>query len=269
MAKKTGRLSKSEMAYITENAEMDPDAIAKQLNRSPEPIVKYLAKIGAGSDKRHNLRTQAEYDIKSRPYWKQLQNQFDEDELEILLYHWKEIISQFQRDILPTEEMQIVDMVKLDVLMNRALNTQRSNQLAIQALQEEVRQERTRPEEDREMDLIFDLTTQISNLQAAHESLSKDYKDLQEKKFKMFEAMKATRAARIQKLESNKETLEGLIRKINNDQQFRADCNREMELMRLAVEKEKSRLADFHTYEDGEVDQPFLTPETVILDGQV
>ena len=31
----------------------------------------------------------------------------------------------------------------------------------------------------------------------------------------------------------------------------------------LAMEKEKVRLSEFHKYEDGLIDQPFLTPETV------
>lgn len=37
----------------------------------------------------------------------------------------------------------------------------------------------------------------------------------------------------------------------------------EMEKMRMAMEKEKERLGEYHKYEDGVVDQPFLTPDTV------
>ena len=37
----------------------------------------------------------------------------------------------------------------------------------------------------------------------------------------------------------------------------------EMEKMRMAMEKEKDRLSAYHKYEDGVVDQPFLTPDTV------
>ena len=33
--------------------------------------------------------------------------------------------------------------------------------------------------------------------------------------------------------------------------------------MRLAMENERDRLSAFHKYEDGQVDQPFLTPDTV------
>jgi len=37
----------------------------------------------------------------------------------------------------------------------------------------------------------------------------------------------------------------------------------EMEKMRLGMENEKARLAQLHKYEDGIIDQPFLTPDTV------
>jgi len=32
--------------------------------------------------------------------------------------------------------------------------------------------------------------------------------------------------------------------------------------MRLAKESEKNRLSQLHQYEDGGIDQPFLTPDT-------
>jgi hypothetical protein len=37
----------------------------------------------------------------------------------------------------------------------------------------------------------------------------------------------------------------------------------EMEKMRLAMKNEQKRLSEFHKYEDGQVDQPFLTPDTI------
>jgi hypothetical protein len=40
------------------------------------------------------------------------------------------------------------------------------------------------------------------------------------------------------------------------------DYGIEMEKMRLAMEKEKERLSAFHKYDDGIIDQPFLTPDT-------
>ena len=95
---KTGRLSKEEWAFIEFNSDkMSADRIAAGLDRAIEPIQKHLEKLGKGKDLRKNLQTQAEYDLKKRPYWRELQAQFSEPELEILLYHWKEIVAQFRQ----------------------------------------------------------------------------------------------------------------------------------------------------------------------------
>ena len=43
----------------------------------------------------------------------------------------------------------------------------------------------------------------------------------------------------------------------------RRELGIEMEKMRLAMKEEEKRLSNYHQYEDGGVDQPFLTPDTV------
>lgn len=268
MSKVTGRLSVDDMAKIEEWADsVSVGQIAERLNRSTAPITRYLEKIGKGINKIANFETQAEYDLSSRPYWKQIKKQFDGEELELFLYHWKTIVAQFQKDVMPTEEMQIVDMVKLDVLMNRALNIQKDNMDRIVVFEQMMAEEARKAPDDRDREYMYDIDRQIAVLKAAHETLCREYKDLQEKKFKMFVSMKATREQRIEKLENNKETFAGLIRKILRDQEWVAATNKEMEMMRIAAEQEKKRLGRYHTYADGQVDQPFLNHETLIQDG--
>ena len=48
------------------------------------------------------------------------------------------------------------------------------------------------------------------------------------------------------------------------DPDFFEEQGKEMELMRIAVEREEGRLSEYHTYEDGEVDAPFLNCDTVM-----
>ena len=262
---KTGRLSKDEWAFIEFNSDkMSAAQIAQELDRAIEPIQKHLQKLGKGKDLRKNLQTQAEYDLKKRPYWRELQAQFSESELEILLYHWKEIVSQFRKDILATEELQIIDVVKLEVLMNRALREQQYSMNKIAEFDEMIEFEKRKAAEDQDREFIFGLERQIAPLRAAKESLSREYKDLQTKKSAMYRDLKATREQRIAKLEDNKETFSGLVQKLVRDPDFVEEQNLYMEKMRLAVMKEQERLSDYHEYEDGTVDQPFLTPETIL-----
>lgn len=264
---KTGRLSKEEWAFIEFNSDkMSADRIATELDRAIEPVQKHLEKLGKGKDLRKNLQTQAEYDLKKRPYWRELQAQFSEPELEILLYHWKEIVSQFRKDILATEELQIIDVVKLEILMNRALREQQYSMNKVVDFEDLIEFEKRKAAEDQDREFIFGLERQIATLRAAKESLSREYKDLQTKKSTMYRDLKATREQRIAKLEDNKETFAGLIQKLLRDPEFVDQQDVKMEQMRLAVEEELKRLGDYHQYDDGTVDQPFLTPETVLDD---
>ena len=79
----------------------------------------------------------------------------------------------------------------------------------------------------------------------------------------MLKDLKGTREQRIKAIEDSKQTFASLVKQIATDKSFRTKIGVDMEKMRLAMEKEKARLSEFHTYEDGQVDQPFLTPDTV------
>ncbi len=261
---KTGRMSKSEWHFIEKNADrMSPEAIAEALDRDIDPILKHLQKIGKSGNNQKNLQIQAEYDIKSRPYWKELKLQFNEEELDLFLYHWKQIIAQFRKDVMATEELQIVDLIKFEVLMNRALREQQESMQRVRTLQAEADLEKARDSDQQDKEMIYNIERQIASFRAAKESLSREFKDLQTKKAGLYKDLKATREQRIQKLENNKQTLSSLVNKILRDPEFYEQEGKELEKMRLAMEQEKERLADYHEYADGTVDQPFLTPDTI------
>lgn len=262
---KTGRLSKQEWTFIEDNADkMSASAIAEKLDRDIDPVKKYLEKIGKSANKAKMFKVQAEYDLKSRPYWKELKLQFSEEELELFLYHWKEMLSQFRKDVLPTEELQIVDTIKLEILMNRALREQQESMNRVRQIEALLEQEQIVDTDQQDKELMYSLERQIASLRAAKESLSREFKDLQKKKADMFKDLKATREQRIQKLESNKTTMSGLIEKILRDPDFYEEQGKELEKMRLSMENEMKRLGDYHEYEDGQVDLPLLNPETIM-----
>ena len=261
---RTGRLSKSDWEYIEAHADkLSPEKIAENLNRSLEPVEKYLKKIGKSYNRHESLTVQAEYDIKSRPYWKELKQQFSDEELELFLYHCKQIIAQFRKDVLATEELQIVDTITLEVLMNRALREQQESMIMVKSLEQEINLEKRQDSDQQDKEMIFNLERQIASLRAAKESLSREFKDLQTKKASMYKDLKATREQRIEKLENNKKTLASLVNKILRDPDFYEQEGKAIEKMRLAMEKEKERLSDYYTYADGTVDIPFLNSDTV------
>ena len=258
---KRGRLSNDEARYITDNAkDISVEEIAANLERDPttiENFIKKNLKIGLSEFE------QAAYDLEDRPYWIELRQQFSQDELELFKYHWGRIISQFKDDVFPTEELQVVDVIKLELLMNRGLKQNKSNIDQITAFEELVRTERATDPDQQDRDYILNLERQIASLRPAQESLNRDYRDLQTKKSAMLKEMKGTREQRIKRLEDSKQSFVGWVTHLMQNPNLTQQYGLEMEKMRLAMEKEKGRLSNFHQYEDGQVDQPFLTPDTV------
>ena len=258
---KRGPWSKEEKQFIADNAaKMDSVQIAAVLKRNPDAVSRYIKTHHANSftEKAKN----AEYDIQKSPVWRDLKQQFSPDELEMFLFHWGRIISQFRDDVYPTEEMQVVDTIKLEILMNRAVTQQQKVMRDIEALEVALTHERGNIETDSAE--INNLERQIGVLRAAQESLNKDYQDMLKEKNKILKEMKATRDARIKHLESNKHNFVTFIRQIVEDGAMRTRLGRDMEKMRLATQVEMQRLSEWHEYEDGEVDQPILTPENML-----
>jgi len=263
-SKKTGRLSKEEWDYIANNAKvLTAEEIANQLNRDIAPITLHIKKLGFSPDKRSAYEVQAEYNLKDKPQWRELKLQFTEKELDLLLFHWKAVIAQFRKDVLPTEEMQILDMVKLEVLMNRALSEQYETLVLIKKYNEMIEAEEDKEIEDRDQALLMTLRRDVASLRAAKQALDASYKELGKSKNDMFKNLKATREQRIQKLEGSKTTMAAMIAGLLSDPEFFEETGLYMERMRIAMEEERKRLGDYHKYDDNTLDKPLLNCDTV------
>jgi uncharacterized membrane-anchored protein YhcB (DUF1043 family) len=165
--------------------------------------------------------------------------------------------------VLPTEELQILDAIKLEVLMNRALSTQQKNMKDISFYEDVVTELKGRAPELQDKDEIYNIERQIAISRAAQDTLTRDYKDLQTKKAQMLKDLKATREQRIRRLEDSRATFIGWVQNLMTNPEIRQELGKEMEKMRLAMYKEQERLSEYHSYEDKMLDQPFLTPDTI------
>ena len=259
---KKGRFSTEEMSFIEAQAEvLSPEAIAQELDRDPDSIRDWIEK-NIGFSAKQKKEAAVANELKTKPYYKELATQFSSEELELFEFHFKKMWSQFRDDVFHTEEMQIIDTIKLEILMNRILKSQRDNQEEIEIAERLVREEKSRDKDQRDMDLIIGLERQVAVMRASQETLSKDYKDLQARKATMLKDLKGTREQRVKAIEDSKLTFASLVKKIATDPKYRNELGIEMEKMRLAMEAEKEHLSEYISYEDGQIDQPFLTPET-------
>ena len=239
---------------------MTVDDIAKKLDRDVESIDSFIKrKLKKGL----SVEEEVAYELEDRPYWIELQSQFTGDELELFKYHWTRIIAQFKDDVFPTEELQVVDVIKLEILMNRCLKSNKDNLNEMNTIEKLIRDERALDKDQRDQDYLMNMERQMAALRASQESLNRDYRELQTKKAAILREMKGTREQRIKRLEDSKQSFTSWVAMLMQDPEMLKRYGIEMEKMRLAMKNEEKRLSAFHKYEDGQVDQPFLTPDTV------
>ncbi len=259
---KKGRLSKTEMQFITESAEvMTVESIAEKLERDPVSISEFIKRnlqIGVSDEE------DAAFTLKKRPYWRELKLQFTENELDLFQYHWTNIIMQFKDNVIHTEELQVIDLIKLELLMNRSLKLSKSSNDQIEQLEERIRIERALDPEIAQIEQVLNMERQVASLKASQESMTKDYRELQTKKNSMLKEMRATREQRVKDIEESKQTFVGFLKHLISNPDVVKGYGMEMEKMRLAMEAERVRLSAYHTYEDGQIDQPFLVPGGVL-----
>ena len=264
-----GRFTIEEIDFIEKNyKKMELKALAKHLKRQPSSIKNYIQEhiVNQGNSlAAQNLRV--EYDIQKRPYWFDIQQQFTPEEIPLFVYYWERTISQFKDDVLPTEELQIVDMVKIELLMSRGLKQQNQNQQNINILEKLLIDEQANEVPDPMT--VNSLSTQISLARAAQTAWSKEFQELSNRKLMILKELKATRQQRVKTLESSKANFIGMLGELIINKDLRKEWGEHIEKMRIATDIEMKRLTDYHTFNDGIVDQPIFTSETAKEDNEL
>lgn len=251
--------------YILTNYKfLTPKEIAFHLQRNPKTINAFLKEKGLlGEARRVANVAGVEHDLRKTEHWEQLKKQFMPDELESFVYHWNNTIRQFRDDVTHLEELQIIDLIKIELLMNRYLVTEMQSKTRINELELKILDEESVSIDNRDLQKIEIYQATLAQLQSSRDTASKEYMSMAARKEKMFQALKSTREQRIQEVENSKDTMAGWIKMLIKHPELRRKLGIDAERMRIATNVEYTRLSDYHTYNDGEVDQPILTSETI------
>lgn len=265
--KKRGQLSLEEEKFITDNIDkLSIDEIASSLNRSSTPIERYIKenKLLLANKEEHDSYEILKLKLHSKPFWQEILRQFDEDSGELKYFEdtWIGLIKQFREDVLPAEELQIKQFITIDILINRSMKERKRHITETEKLQKLVDKEYEKPEDQRDIPKLANLETQLSFARNSIASYTNEYTKLLNEQQKISKDLKATREQRIKRIEDGKSSWVGLIRMLE-DEEIREQEGRQMEIIKLATEKAKDKLAEYHNYQDSSVDIPFLTPETV------
>lgn len=267
---KTGKLSLADRKFIEDNSgSMTPEEIGKKIGRLPETVVSWQTKLGVSQDSDANQEKEILEELLNSSIWAQAQETYTADELNIFKHDWVEIVKQFREDVLFTEKSQICDLIMYNILIKRALLSQREKMDDIKSIDDQLK-DMLSGRQPKELSAIerpqYEVLMNLKHAYAmGHEAYAKVINDYQAKKYKIFEGLKTLRADRIKDLKDARQSIHGLIRQLQKAA-FRQDVGEETILMDLAAEKEKKRFSQYHEFRDNTVDRMFLTPESVMQD---
>jgi hypothetical protein len=265
ISKKRGQLSLDEEQYIRDNFHtLKIDEIANHLNRTSAPIKRYIEESKLEyMDDPEGFET-LKRKLHSKSFYREVARQFDTEsgELEYFENTWINLVKQFREDVLPAEELQIKQFITIDILINRSMKERKRHIGETTKLQEMVDAEYRLPEDQRDVARLTNLETQLSFARNSISSYTNEYTKLLNEQQKISKDLKATREQRIKRIEDGKSSWVGLIRMLE-DEEIREKEGRQMEILNMATDKSREKLAEYHTYQDEAVDKPFLTPDNV------
>lgn len=263
--KKRGQLSLDEEQYIRDNFQnLSINDIALHLNRNLAPIQRYIEENQLSLINNTTEDSILRQKLHTKTFWPEITRQFDSDSGELQYFEdtWIGLIKQFREDVLPAEELQIKQFITIDILINRSMKERKRHITETEKLQRLVDKEYEKPEEQRDIPKLANLETQLSFARNSIANYTNEYTKLLNEQQKISKDLKATREQRIKRIEDGKSSWIGLIRMLE-DEEIREKEGREMEILAIATEKLKNKLYDYHNYQDGVVDKPFLNPESL------
>lgn len=262
--RKRGQLSLEDAQFIKDNVDsLTVEQIAEELNRSEKPVQRYIVENRLLDSKEEKDEDETlRYKLYSKTFWPEIRRQFDAEsgELEYFENTWISLIKQFREDVLPAEELQIKQFITIDILINRSMKERKRHIAETEKLQKQVDKEYELPEQARDTAKLANLETQLSFARNSISNYTNEYTKLLGEQQKISKDLKATREQRIKRIEDGKSSWAGLIRMLE-DETIREKQGREMEILSMATDKFMAKMSEYHTYQDGEVDRPFLTPE--------
>ena len=257
---KRGRMSDDERSFLDQYLDSKTDKeLAETLDRTVGFVSKYR------KTKPHIEVTEEQDDIiiklHNLYFWREILTQISPDELKSFESRWVALNQQFQ-DILPTDQMQMKDLIMLEILINRVLTEKHTVLSTISRLERQLKREEDKPIEFQDTNLMLNIETQLNAAMASQNARTTEHMKLQEKKDAKFKDLKATRDQRFKQLEDSRKSFFDLLR-VLDEKESREKEGRQIELMKIAAQKKQDDLGEYTEYDDGTVDKPMLNEDTV------
>ena len=180
---KKGALSDEEKRAIEQQIKFDSfSAVAKKLNRNEATVRKWCQRNGITKD-RTSENKNLEEKKKRSPHFEELSNILTDREMDLAVKIYTELMRQFGSDILPSEEIQVIDFCVISASLNRALAKEKEIQKILDqqiALRELLEKEKPSFDED-DGNLADDWMDKIDQIDLRISTLTDDLKETKKK----------------------------------------------------------------------------------------
>jgi hypothetical protein len=214
MGRKRGKLSNTEMDYIRQNCFDLPIAeIAVFLNRTETPVRKFIDKENLKSrnmtDSEHVL-----VKLRGRYYYQEMLKQFSDSEIIFFEHQWIDYYHQFNEDVTTSEEMQILEVSRTEILINRGMEDRQEVIRNIARLNILIEDELDKPEEIQDMQALAMFQTQLGAAFSSKSSYIGEHEKLLTKKERLLKDLKGTREQRKRHSEDAKTNFSAWLRQV-------------------------------------------------------
>jgi hypothetical protein len=242
------------------------EQMAEELGRPEraESIQGYINKT-FGDNRKFKKELLLSQELETKPEYQNFRKQFTDEELGHFRNRYVQLMSQFRDDIQTTDEIQIFQVITIDILIQRTMKEHKDIEMERIKAHEVIEKVTEEFKETGDKSLLDDLKgfeLRYAQHSKTLNDLTQRYQSYLMRQSAMLKELKATRDQRMKMFQDSDKNFLGFLRLLaEEDQQIVK--GREAEMMRLASQNEARRLAEPHTYDDGAMDQPLLTPETV------
>lgn len=280
-----GRLSAKDEAYILDQAgRVSVEKIAQDIGRTPDMVERFIRKKQRFMRKQKQVVTNPAFpanpattpvelfdirqELRDSHRWSRMKQELTTEEIKYFEEEYVKLYAQFKNEVLPSEESQIFDAIKLDLLKSRNLIERKRAREEISRLEELMKKfyrefgDDPMLWDDNQEKKALGLETQLNVVRTAEQNKTTEFVKFQEHHNRLMENLKATRAQRVKEVESGKVSFMGLIKRMQEEQYAEFE-GRMTGLMRLSADNEYNRLGQEHVYDDGQVDRPILSADTI------
>jgi hypothetical protein len=266
---KRGRISRDEDKRIASLVDqgVQSEVIAKQLNRPLGQIEAHIRKFyGKGDNLPAKATEIAEFtrQLRGSIHWKKLQEHYSKDDLDYYESIYAGLMAQFKDDVTEVDVLQILQAIDGQMQINAHKKRVRSVNLKLIEIDREIGELQMDTEDDEAKGKILVLESERQVLINQVNQSTKVFTELSKKFDETVGRLKSTRDQRLKNNDNSHQSWPALIRTMQ-ELKVREREGRYAAMIKYATDKKLEELQQPYRYRNGEIDQPILLPEKVLV----